>query len=280
MFTRLCPECNKECHYKKKAYRDAANKKNLVCGSCAQRKRTGTRNSFHGRHHSKATKDKIRAWLSDNKERYQTDAFKQKMSLATSGSKNPMHGRSSYDVWLAKYGPEGAEKLAQKLSETRSRNVTGDKNPMFGKPPPLGCGNGWGGWYKGWYFRSLRELSYMIAVIEKKGYAWISADKKNLAIPYIDQNGKQRTYRADFLVENKWLIEIKPTKLMNTHTNRLKSSAAEEFCKRHGFEYRITDVQLLDPELLLKMCLNEDVRLSARHKNKLEHICKSVKKKK
>ena len=33
---------------------------------------------------------------------------------------------------------------------------------MYGRFSPRGSGNGWSGWYKEWYFRSLLELSYMI----------------------------------------------------------------------------------------------------------------------
>jgi hypothetical protein len=33
---------------------------------------------------------------------------------------------------------------------------------MYGKPSPQGSGNGWSGWYKGKYFRSIMELSFIV----------------------------------------------------------------------------------------------------------------------
>jgi hypothetical protein len=65
------------------------------------------------------------------------------------------------------YGKEKANKMKNNLSILNS----GSKNKMYGKPSPQGSGNGWSGWYKGWYFRSLIELSYMVNVIEKKWMA-------------------------------------------------------------------------------------------------------------
>jgi len=49
---------------------------------------------------------------------------------------------------------------------------------MYGKPAPIGSGNGWSGWYKGWYFRSLLELSFMINVIERFKMSWQNAETK------------------------------------------------------------------------------------------------------
>ena len=40
----------------------------------------------------------------------------------------------------------------------------GKNNPMYGKPSPQGSGNGWSGWYKGIYFRSLLYSSFMSSI--------------------------------------------------------------------------------------------------------------------
>ena len=55
---------------------------------------------------------------------------------------------------------------------------------MFGRPTPQGSGNGWKGWYKGWFFRSLKELSYVVNVLEPNGDIWESAE--NIKIPYVN----------------------------------------------------------------------------------------------
>ena len=81
---------------------------------------------------------------------------------------------------------------------------------MYGKPAPIGSGNGWSGWYKGWYFRSLLELSFMINVIERFNMPWISAENQTYKISYVDTNLKQRNYYADFIIDNKYIVECKP----------------------------------------------------------------------
>ena len=79
---------------------------------------------------------------------------------------------------------------------------------MYGKPSPQGSGNGWSGWYKGWYFRSLLELSYMILVIERFNISWSNGEK--IKITYKNFSGINRNYFPDFLLNNKYIIEIKP----------------------------------------------------------------------
>jgi hypothetical protein len=63
------------------------------------------------------------------------------------------------------------------MKKKMSDSISGEKNFWFGKPSPVGSGNGWSGWYKGWYFRSLLELSFMIKVIERFKFSWKSADR-------------------------------------------------------------------------------------------------------
>ena len=92
------------------------------------------------------------------------------------------------------YGKEKAEEIKKKISKRSS----GSNNPMFGKPSPQGSGNGWSGWYKGFFFRSLLELSFLvksnISEIENAEY---------IKIKYIDENGKERNYLPDYLKNKK-----------------------------------------------------------------------------
>ncbi|MFW6129631.1 MAG: TnsA endonuclease N-terminal domain-containing protein [Atribacterota bacterium] len=118
---------------------------------------------------------------------------------------------------------------------------------------------GGSGWYNGWYFRSLRELSYVINVLEYYNKKWQSAEK-DIIIEYIDYNGQKRTYRADFLVENKELIEVKPKKLMESPSNILKKRAAEEYCKNNNLIYKMVDVKILSKEELLELYNNKKIK--------------------
>jgi hypothetical protein len=141
---------------------------------------------------------------------------------------------NTFEFWHKKYGLEVAEMKEKKRKEKLSKAFSGENNPMFGKPSPIKSGNGWGGWYKGWFFRSFRELSYMVNVIEKQGLEWRSAESQEFAIKY-SIDGDTRTYFPDFfLVNNNTLIECKPQKLINSKISKLKAEAAQTIVKRMG----------------------------------------------
>ena len=143
--------------------------------------------------------------------------------------------RPNTGTYEEKFGEEKAKKIKQKIS----RFMSGPDCPSRGKPAPQGSGNGWSGWYKGWYFRSFLELSYMINVIEKQKLNWKNGELKEYKIPYIDYDGKQRNYFPDFVIENKIIIEIKPKNLKNSQVVLSKKQGALEWCKKYNFEYQL-----------------------------------------
>ncbi len=129
------------------------------------------------------------------------------------------------------YGIKKASKIRKKLSIATS----GKNNPMYGKPSPIGSGNGWSGWFDGIYFRSLLELSYMVYLIEND-IQFENGEKRKYAIEYT-LNEKKHIYYSDFyLLESNELIEIKPSNLINTKVNLAKAKAA-----RLKFNYKIVD---------------------------------------
>ena len=271
-YFRNCPQCERELSYSNKKNRNTAEKKNICCSSCSHKnahkrpevmlknkkrserlseKYKGSGNPFFGKKHSEETREKI------VKDRdfsvYKTKDFKDKMSKVTSGKKNPMYRKNYYNIWVEKYGTEEADRKMKELSKIRSENSSGSNNPMYGKPTPHGAGNGWSGWYKGWFFRSLRELSYMVKEIEGKNKKWRTAETKDLRIKYVDYKGDERTYIADFLIEEKELIEVKPKKLKKSLIVRLKAKAARGFCEEKGLVYKITDVKILSEKEIKKL---------------------------
>jgi hypothetical protein len=130
------------------------------------------------------------------------------------------------------------EEKAKHVRELRSKNASGENNPMYGKPAPIGSGAGVQGWYKGWFFRSLKELSFMVNHIEKNNLPWRQGDTKDYRIPYLF-NGRKRTYFPDFIIEHK-VIEIKPEFWKNnSEINDAKFEAANEWCKRNRYTYRV-----------------------------------------
>ena len=251
-FIRTCPICKKNIYHANKYQLTAALKRNSPCISCGQAARPlrsqetrkkmseshkGEKNHFFGKHHSEETKKKI---VENRDQSFATsEEFKEKMSEVTRGKNNGMYGKTVYGQWVIKHGKEKADELMTEYKKKQSFNNKGEKNNMFGVPAPKGCGSGWQGWYKGWFFRSLKELSYMINVIEKNNISWKNAESKDLSIKYIDHDGTPRTYRADFLLNDKILVEIKPKALIATKTNSLKKEAALRFCESNNFEYKI-----------------------------------------
>ena len=264
MFKRNCPKCDKKITYVQKSGYNRASKLQGLCKSCAKK---GENNSFYGKHHSDSTKN-ILSEKSSN--RVHTEQSKRIRSAKMTGKKNSMYGRNFYDIWVKRYGIEEANRKLVLFRKKQSIRTSGKKNPMYGKPSPHGSGNGWSGWYKGWYFRSLRELSYVINHLEKNGLKWSSAEKKKFTIPYKDWDGTDRIYRPDFFVEDKKLVEVKPNKLKQATTVNLKAKAAEKFCKKNGYEYEMVEGLRLKDEQILKLYKDGEIKFLDRYEEKFK----------
>lgn len=274
---RNCPECNNILKYKTQSNCNQARLLDKLCRSCTKKKYTGEKNSFYGKKHSADTKNKIRSTRQKNgNSPWQTKEYRNKMSKLTSGPNNPRFNKANnYDLWIQKYGKEEADRKLASMKIKKSLSSKGKNNPMYGKPAPRGSGNGWKGWYKGWFFRSLKELSYMVNVIEKKGLKWKSAESKELTIPYINWDGSERTYRADFLLEDKHLVEIKPSKLKNSVVVNLKKTAAEDFCSNKGLTYRIEDCDLLPTKIIKNLRETGILKFTDRYESKFRALIES-----
>jgi hypothetical protein len=226
----------------------------------------GKGNPFYGKRHSKMTKERFKITNS----RPHREETKRKISKSLRGSKNHRYGTTLYSIWLRKYGKDKADRLEIQWKRKMSKRSSGSNNPMYGKPSPKGSGNGWSGWYKGWYFRSLLELSYMINVIEKNGWDWETAESKKLTIPYLDYRGEKRTYRADFLVNKINLVEIKPKKLHASPSILTKAKAAILFCNKRGFRYVLTDVEKLTHQEIQELRNTKKIKFLVRYEKRFK----------
>lgn len=225
-YQRFCPKCNVEIFYSRKGDFTIANKAKSLCRSCGAKSRI----------FSESEKEQARKQLA-------------KVSNI----------RPIYDIWLEKFGKEEADNLLLISRNKKSIASSGSNNPMYGKPAPQGSGNGWSGWYKGWYFRSLRELSYMINVIEKENLEWKTPDK-SFFISYKDYKGNDRTYVPDFIINNYKVVEIKPIRLHNSPNVLAKRYAAEAFCELNNLSYQIIDPLILTNEKLLSLYLDDQIK--------------------
>jgi hypothetical protein len=276
MFSRKCPICNNDVFHTSKYNRNSAIIKNRPCKKCSATevsnrpehvKRMELNNPgkgvWEGRKHKKQSIEKMKSSAKDNREYTKTAEFKEKISKVTSGKNNGMYGRSFYDIWLEKYGKKEADKRLNQFKEKQSLNNRGFNNSMYGKPSPHGSGNGWSGWYKAFYFRSLHELHFLI-IAERFKLKLKTAEEKLNAIKYIDWDNIERNYFADYIVNDKWLVEVKPKRLWNTPKNKLKFEAAKKWCNNKGLKFKLIDFG--KPNDILK---NKNVEFTKNYQEKL-----------
>jgi hypothetical protein len=237
---RLCPECKKMLSYTRRCNRDLAEKQNRLCSSC---RFSGENNPFYGKKHTEETKSKLR---DRDMSAYKTPRFKAKMK-AINNARGPQT-KPVFTCWVERYGEAEALTRLAALREKHSKNNSGKGNPMYGKPSPQGSGNGWSGWYRGTYFRSLLELGYMVTELEGKNRTWVTTEEKKYRISYTDYLGNQRNYYPDFLVDNSYLVECKPKRLWATPKVEAKLKAATAFCATRGWTYQLIEPVKLSPE--------------------------------
>lgn len=142
--------------------------------------------------------------------------------------------------WIGEYGVEEAEKRGAARSKKHIETLKRVGHPASGKPAAKGCGNGWQGWYKGVYFRSLRELSFRMDVLDKVEGQWENGELGKHAIRYVDPIGRSRTYYPDYIVSS-IMYEIKPRRLWETPLVKCKADAGRARCAELGMEYVMVD---------------------------------------
>lgn len=258
---RTCPECGKKLIYSNKAERNRAEKNKRKCRD----HQSGENNPFFGKKHSKETKNKLRELHIGKKHSEETKILIGKIS---SGRKCSMSGKTLFEFYSKKFGKEIAIEIVKKRKEKSSLSSSGKNNPMYGKPSPTGSGNGWSGWYKGWYFRSIRELTYMICVIERFKFKWENGETKKYKIQYVDWEGKTRNYFPDFIIDEKYMVECKPKKLHNSSNVLAKKKAAELFCKSNDLKYKMVDPGFLSTEKMIELYDSRDIKFLPRYEEK------------
>lgn len=265
MNIRNCPTCNILIQYNSIYAYKIALRKNTICRSCNGKrislnnkltgKLSGKNHPLYGKKHSQNTKEKI-----------------SKHHANVSGSKNPMYKKTIFQCWSKKYDNDTVIKKIKQYKQKLSEMSTGDQNNMFGKPSPVGSGNGWSGWYNNWYFRSLLELSYMIKVIERFKISWESAEKREYAISYKDKNGNMRTYFPDFVLSKKYVIECKPVKLQSTDEVKRKKMAAIALYGDKKLIYKIRCVKLLSYHRLKQLIEDGKVTLTRKYQDRFKQL--------
>ena len=136
------------------------------------------------------------------------------------------------------HGVEKAAEIRKKLSDA----TKGSKNPAYGKSYDKG-GRSVKGHYKGRFFRSLFEYSF-IKHLESLGRSIHNdIDYECFLIPYLDE-GIQRTYKIDFYdkIDN-IAYEVKPRYIFNVpkyfQIQSKKWNAAREFFSNRNIRFEI-----------------------------------------
>lgn len=243
---RDCPACGERIKYISYSGFHNAKKNNSKCKKCfineeeklkRSKRAAGENNPFFGKKHSKETREKLSLKTFNHSEE-----SKKKISKSLIEINKTRVRKSLYDYWREEYGEGVANKKIKENKEKHRQNAIGEKNNMFGKPSPIGSGNGYSGWYKGQYFRSLKELSFIVNIIEKFSLDYISLERKSFQIKYEDPfTGIIRNYYGDYLLFNKYFIEVKPRKLVKSAINQAKFEAARKFCETKNLIFKIVD---------------------------------------
>lgn len=153
--------------------------------------------------------------------------------------------------------------------------LPGERNPMYGRPAPEGSGIGYSGWYKGIFFRSKLELSY---ILHMKDNSIIPAESV-FSIRYIGLDGQPRTYRPDFIINKSTVVEIKPYNLVDNDENKLKIESARTFFRESSYDYNVVterDFEVISFDNMWKMyndgiitlCSHSERRIRSKYESK------------
>jgi hypothetical protein len=189
-------------------------------------------------------------------------------NYGSSPEDNPMYKKTFYEIWVKKYGVEIAQEKLKNFKEKQKLNNLGSKNSMYGKSPKYSAGLGYAGHYKDWYFRSLLELSYMIKIIERFGLDWESGESLKYRINFNNNYGEACSYKPDFIIENKYMVEIKPKSLC--YYSLEKFIEANRFCKQNGYIFKVTRCSYLKKNELLELYNSNIIIFNGRNKERFE----------
>lgn len=265
---RECPRCKQPTRHANKTERDRMVSRGLICRKCSWKeygtKLLGANNPFYGHHHSQESKDALSKAHTGKK---LTEEHKAKCVPYILAERERVKDYLSF--WIDRLGEEKGRKRFKEHQKLLSERTKGKNNGMYGKPSPQGSGNGWKGWYKGIYFRSIREMAFYIRTTEVEGRKCVNIHmQKAYKVPYVHPfSGAERTYTPDFLVDENLVVEIKPLKLMNTVENQAKFKAAKAFFAQKGLAFEVIDIQP-DSSLLKDKYLQKEITFQNRYEDR------------
>lgn len=110
---------------------------------------------------------------------------------------------------------------------------------------------------------------------------WRSAESLDLRVEYVDIYGKTKKHYADFFVDGKIVVEIKPRRLQKTKTVQLKANAMRAFCDIHNYVYMMVAPRRIPIKDLEELVDNGTIKLTDDSKKKYKgYISRNKRKKK
>lgn len=130
------------------------------------------------------------------------------------------------------------------------------------------------GWYKNWFFRSLKELSFAL-LTEKNGSTWRTAETAEFTVEYVDPYGKTKKHYPDFFVDNKFVVEVKPRAHQKGKIVVAKAESMKKFCLAHGYIYQMISPRKIDKKELQTLIDAKQVIFTDDCKDKIDGYLKS-----
>ena len=114
----------------------------------------------------------------------------------------------------------------------------------------------------------------MVEVIERFNLKWETAETNKYKIQYKNYKGINKNYFPDFIIEDKYIVEIKPKKLWDSDLVMRKRKSAELFCNKNNLIYKITDITCISHEKLVYLYNEGKIKFTDRYEIKFKEWIK------
>lgn len=76
---------------------------------------------------------------------------------------------------------------------------------------------------------------------------------------------KKKIKTPDFILNNKYMIEIKPKKLWKSYTTTKKKNKAIEYCKQNNLKYKLIDINISkNLKLINELYKNKQIKFTGK----------------
>lgn len=193
------------------------------------RHNSGSKNPFYGKSHSAATRTK----MSRNHADFRGDNNPLRKALSKDPSKREKLSRLQKLKWTK------LKKDEQRFALFRQRASASTVKAMLdGKCKSYGRGH-----EHGW-FKSDKQKTYIYyrSSYEHRFLEWCEIHRDKFcacpfSVPYKHPDGRERLYLPDFLVDDRYVVEIKPRSMTNWDINTRKAHSAKSLFSKMGLTY-------------------------------------------